>query len=349
MHQADLFHFDGNAQALRILTRLHIQDSEPGLNLTCAVLNTLVKYPTAANQVGSDGSLLRKKMGYTDEDKETYLAITGHTGARDCRHPLAFVLEAADDIAYKTADLEDSVKKGLLNLDVLLAFIDQELQSYPDKTGKAYRYAVDLFKPLAEQRQKGKELAQTVKHLDPDFYAIQNWLPFAQEWLMYCATYGFRQLHYQEIMAGDYQKDLFVGTNHAYSVTVIDKIMREFVFPNRGIVKLELAADAILSNLLQKFTIAALFHDKVYSSSNYVNIPAYQKLYSLISDNYRAAYKQSLNCFRQRHPADEEAYREYDIYLRLLLVTDYISGMTDSYAKSLYQELNGIYNSKGID
>lgn len=123
--------------------------------------------------------------------------------------------------------------------------------------------------------------------------------------------------------------------------------MRHFIFPNRSIVKLELAANTILSNLLDKFVKASIYHDGKYSSNKCVEIQAYDKLYQLISDNYREAYKLSLQRYCEDN-SDVKSIREYDIYLRLLLAVDYISGMTDSYAKSLYQELNGIYGLSGI-
>ena len=122
--------------------------------------------------------------------------------------------------------------------------------------------------------------------------------------------------------------------------------MKEFIFNNRDIIKLELAANTILDNLLDKFATAVLYYDEKYKSKHYPEVQSYKKLYSLISDNYCENYKFALN---EGKPINGEQTTnrimnedvQYDIYLRLLLVVDYISGMTDSYAKSLYQELNG--------
>lgn len=350
----DLTHFDGNAQALRVLTKLHFQDSDYGLNLTSAVLNTLVKYPSASSEVKKKGdtgySLFTKKMGYTEADRAAYERITAFTGAKNCRHPLAFALEAADDTAYKTADIEDGFKKGLFSLDEFLNFVESRIseyqQKYPDN--KTISYVEELFNKLDAFRLYALGNPHQKGIPDFDLYAVQNWIPYAQEWLLYCAAYGFER-HYDEIMAGDYAQDLFYDTNHGISVQIIDDIMGEFIYPNRGIVKLELAADTILSNLLEKFTTAVLYHDGKFRSERYVEIQAYQKLYDLISENYREAYRLALS----QYPASGLSERHipedfYDLYLRLLLVTDYISGMTDSYAKSLYQELNGIYGLSGI-
>lgn len=352
VHCSDLEHFDGNAQALRVLTKLHFQDSDYGLNLTSSVLNILIKYPTASDKVKSKEkqgySLLNKKMGFSDEDKINYEKITSFTGAKHVRHPLAFILEAADDIAYKTADIEDGFKKGLYTLDELLTFIDERIDEYKKGSNeKTIPYVTELFEELKKLRRVNGAGGYQKEINNVDLYAIQNWVPYAQEWLMNCSIFRFDQ-SYLSIMEGQYEHDLFFNTNHAISVKIIDDIMKRFIFPNRNIVKLELAADTILSNLLNKFTDAVLFHDKKYSSEKHIEFQAYEKLYMLISDNYRETYKLSLSEFCENSDPDAKSIMEYDIYLRLLLVVDYISGMTDSYAKSLYQELNGIYGLSGI-
>ena len=352
IHFQDLIHFDGNAQALRVLAKLHFQDSDNGLNLTSAVLNAMIKYPTPSDEIKVEGSegytLINKKMGYNQSEKEVFEAITGNTGAGKNRHPLAFLLEAADDIAYKTADIEDGYKKGLYTLDELLAYANACIEEIKTEKPEYWeiKYVEEFFDELKEFREKARSAKYKKKINNLDLYAIQNWVPYAQEWLLYCATYGFES-HHDNIMAGTYYKDLFHETNHQETVKIIDSIMRKFIFPNRSIVKLELAANEILSSLLDKFVSAALYHDKKYSSNNYVEIQAYKRLYNLISENHREAYKLALEEFTSE-PKEEEELRRYDIYLRLLLVVDYISGMTDSYAKSLYQELNGIYGLSGI-
>ena len=353
-HFLDLVHFDGNAQALRVLTKLHFQDSDEGLNLTVAVLNTMIKYPTSSDEVKDkekdkkDYTPLNKKMGYSQNDRETFDIITKSTGTEKNRHPLAFILEAADDIAYKTADIEDGYKKGLYTLDELLDYaricIEEIKREKPNYT--EIKFVEELFDELDSLRKMAHSNRYKKQINNPDLYAIQNWVPYAQEWLMYCAIYGFES-HYTSIMNGTYYEDLFYETNHYESVKIIDDIMKKFIFPNRSIVKLELAANTILSNLLDKFTCAVLYHDKKYSCHDHVEIQAYKKLYNLMSENHRETYELALNQYKNNH-ADDIQIREYDIYLRLLLVVDYISGMTDSYAKSLYQELNGIYGLSGI-
>lgn len=111
----DFYHFEGNAQALRLVSKLHFLVDENGMNLTYALLNTIIKYPVASTKIHPEsGDIREKKMGYYYADRELFEDIVSETGAGNHRHPLTFILEAADDIAYKTADIEDAFVKRFL-------------------------------------------------------------------------------------------------------------------------------------------------------------------------------------------------------------------------------------------
>ena len=120
----DFYHFEGNAQALRLVTRLHYLVDEHGMNLTYALLNTIIKYPVPSTGIRPDsGNIKDKKMGYYLADEEIFRKVTETTGAGNSRHPLTYILEAADDLAYKTADIEDAFVKGFITYYTL----EQEL------------------------------------------------------------------------------------------------------------------------------------------------------------------------------------------------------------------------------
>lgn len=115
---ADLENFEGNAQAIRVVSKLHFIVDENGMNLTYALLNTLIKYPVSSLDINKNsGNIKDKKMGYFLAEEDLFFDIVNSTGTYDkekntiCRHPLTFLLEAADDIAYATADIEDGIKK----------------------------------------------------------------------------------------------------------------------------------------------------------------------------------------------------------------------------------------------
>ena len=131
----DFYHFEGNAQALRLVTKLHYLVDEHGMNLTYALLHTIVKYPVPS--VGIDkttGNIKDKKMGYYYADKDIFESIVKETGTDGKRHPLTFILEAADDIAYKTADIEDAYVKGFISYYQLKEELRQLQESEPDNS-----------------------------------------------------------------------------------------------------------------------------------------------------------------------------------------------------------------------
>lgn len=113
---ADLTHFEGNANALRILTHAFNGKDERGYALTYATLASIVKYPCAAIDGHIKGNHHRKKYGFFESEVQTFEKIAMELGLeRDptnthgyLRHPLVYLVEAADDICYNIIDLEDA-------------------------------------------------------------------------------------------------------------------------------------------------------------------------------------------------------------------------------------------------
>ena len=161
----DFYHFEGNAQALRLVSKLHFLVDENGMNLTYALLNTIIKYPVASIQIRpKSGDIREKKMGYYYADRELFEDIVMETGAGNCRHPLTFILEAADDIAYSTADLEDALKKGMFTVDEFITYFDSECEKINDtsKKNKSNDLIADLKKRLSEIETRDKEIDDTL-------------------------------------------------------------------------------------------------------------------------------------------------------------------------------------------
>lgn len=314
----DLFNFEGNTQALRLVTKLHYLVDANGMNLTKGLLGTIIKYPVSSLEINKDsGNIKDKKMGYYYAEREIFADIQEALGTYGERHPLAYVLEAADDIAYRTADIEDAFKKGCITYGQLV----QELKQKGEGEEKDSEYS-KLVLALEDRYRKALERGVA----QPETYAVQNWVVRIQGKLIACATYGFTA-NYQEIMEGTYKRDLFSGTCGEQIAQALGDIAYRYAFTSRPILKLEVAAEAILTFLLDKFVDAAIYYD-TDTKLNAVQ----EKIIALISDNYKAIYK-----IYSKDRSDAEK-----LYLRLLLVTDSICGMTDSYAKGLYQELNGL-------
>ncbi|MCB1803208.1 MAG: dNTP triphosphohydrolase, partial [Gammaproteobacteria bacterium] len=122
----DFLSFEGNAQGFRIVTRLQNPDNPGGLQLTCATLAAFTKYPRESCLAGSrfDG-ISAKKQGFTADDRPAFEQVAATVGLipRDthyamwCRHPLAFLVEAADDISYRVIDIEDGYRLGHFSYD----------------------------------------------------------------------------------------------------------------------------------------------------------------------------------------------------------------------------------------
>ena len=312
----DFYHFEGNAQALRLVTKLHYLVDEKGMNLTYALLNTIIKYPVASTQIDkSTGNIKDKKMGYYYADREIFQSVITETGTEGKRHPLTYILEAADDIAYKTADIEDAFVKGYISYEQLKA----ELKELQDREPK------DAFCPLDKLEHKYESgLNRGVKN--PEEYAVKNWIVQVQGFLISCATYGFTS-NYKAIMDGTYGKDIFSGTYGEGLMNLLGDMAYRRVFATPDIYKMEVAEAVILDFLMDKFVKAVIYYDTDTKLSDID-----QRMISFISENYKTAY----------HYQAEGKDEAEKLYLRLLLVTDYICGMTDSYAKRLYQELNAI-------
>ncbi|MCL2863916.1 MAG: deoxyguanosinetriphosphate triphosphohydrolase [Lachnospiraceae bacterium] len=312
----DFYRFEGNAQALRLVTKLHYLVDEYGMNLTYALLNTIVKYPVASTKVDAkSGNIKDKKMGYYFADEAIFTEITSKTTAGENRHPLTFILEAADDLAYKTADIEDGFIKGFISYPDLV----RELEAFQKK------HQIPFFSPL-EKLQSLYERGCEKKEKYPETYAVKNWIIRVQAFLIRCVTEGFMQ-HYDEIMNGTCSHDLYYATHGQALMDFLGDVAYRYVFSSQAIFKMEVSEQVILDFLLEKLVNAVLYYDTDVQV-NSLN----KRVMSFFSDNYVRAY--------QHHAKGKSECEK--LYLRLLLVTDFICGMTDSYAKGLYQELRGI-------
>ena len=314
----DFYNFEGNTQALRVVSKLHFLVDEHGMNLTKALLATIIKYPGSSLEIDKkSGNIKTKKMGYLYAEKDIFEDIEKSTGTNGSRHPLTYLLEAADDIAYKTADMEDSIKKNCITYGQLVDEMKSS-DSYKNESG-VYRKLVDILEYKYE-----KAVGQGIEK--PDVYAVQNWVISIQGQMLFAASDSFIE-HYDEIMNGTYKYDLFHGTDEEEIMERLGDIEFRYSFTSMPIYKLEVAADTIFNFLLDRFVEAVINYD----TDEKLSVVG-KRIVALISDDYRRIYE-----IFSKDKSEEEK-----LYLRLILATDYICGMTDSFAKDLYQELNGI-------
>ena len=200
--QADLLYYEGNAQALRIITKLHRLTGRSGMHLTSSVMDTIIKYPVNSleklaedTKEKSKRSLLRKKVGYYQSETDQFLEIKQNTGTTGCRNPLCFILEAADDLAYTFADLEDGYKKGLYSYEQLLDVI---VEAQDERGAELLRQGL----------QEGRQLKKTSeKGFDPYQHAVFTWLTKKQLFSISGVSDAFLK-HYDAIMNGEFDQEL---------------------------------------------------------------------------------------------------------------------------------------------
>lgn len=321
--QNDLKHFEGNAQAIRILTKSHSDGNN--MNLSYSILNTLMKYPTNSICFSEiDEDVKKHKLGYYYSENKIVNNICNNTGTElngeYMRHPLTFLLEAADDIAYATADLEDAFKKGLFTIGQFTSYFEDEVKKIGEnKQSKQY-----AEKRLAELN----EINNDEKDNEGRFDDFKKWVACTKKWLMYVVVFRFAK-SYDDIMSGSYKYDLFHDTFHEDTIKILKGAMKKFVFNDCEILKLELSAKKIIETLLNDFIYAVIYWNEDNTKKKMSK--ADKKYVNLISRSLRNEYK--------KIDTGDESER---LYNRFMMVIDFISGMTDSYAKNLYQELYGI-------
>lgn len=319
---ADLENFEGNAQALRILLKARHQSE---VNLPFSIISALVKYPTQSDELGS--KTIRHKVGCYQAEKDTFLKISKEVGTikkngEVIRHPLAYLVEAADDIAYMTADLEDAVKSGLVSVNELLDFLYNTYKDLGKETSQS-PYHIEMTEKIIKK-------LDALNEKEEDKTKVMNqWGTYLRKWLMYVACWRFLT-SYDDILQGKFKEDLFFDNNHSLTVKLLKKAMCEFVFDSRSITEPEISAQVILDFLLDKFVPAVIRFDGHGTMSTQD-----KKVITLISSNY-------IDDYFKAKKADKITDETELLYRRILIATDFISGMTDGYAKSLYKKMSGL-------
>ncbi|MDO4804078.1 MAG: deoxyguanosinetriphosphate triphosphohydrolase [Lachnospiraceae bacterium] len=344
----DLLHFEGNAQGLRLVSRLHYSENGCGMNLTFALLSTMIKYPRSSVEMNPRAKdVTDKKMGYYRAEEELFALIQEKTGTKGRRNPLTFILEAADDIAYATADIEDAYKKGFFDFQTFVAElwkrkVDPEFIEILDGhyTGSVqgkmapagnwgalgdYLMSRSRMDGTYGGKLKSHEADMSGSQVSSGESALMKWLGEMQSVLLVAATGGFVD-NYRAIMSGTYSSEL-IGGREAVLLNALKGIAYDYAFTSMSIYKTEIAANNILTYLLNKLIPSVLQYDRDAPPGLME-----EKFLSLISENYRQVYEWST--------AGKSDWEK--VYNRLLLATDTVSGMTDSYARDLYTDLNGI-------
>lgn len=238
--RADFLNFEGNAQGFRVLTQLEYHQFDGGMRLTYATLGAFCKYPWSSKHASAQGYKKHKFGSYQNElpllEKiASKLGIPKLNDEHWARHPLVYLVEAADDICYGLIDLEDGIEMDLLDYaeveDLLLNLVGDDLP-------ETYR----LLGPNDSRRRKLAILrGKAIEHLtNAAAQAFVEQLP--------------------ALMAGTLEGDLVEHMHGPAKTCVINAkaLAREKIFQDKRKTLHEIGAYTTLEILLNAFCGAAL-------------------------------------------------------------------------------------------
>jgi dGTPase len=290
----DLTNFEGNAQGFRMLV-----DRRAGMNISPATLAAFTKYPRPAWSGNTDKKRRsQKKFGFYANNLSDFKGLAEKMEisqlAENCwmRHPLAFLVEAADDICYSIIDLEDGCTLGLVSLE-------QTIDLLASIIGK--RFSPEKLKKYNSPKQK---------------LAIMRAMAISQ--LIQETSLVFEQKE-TEILTGEFDQALTEMIPSAESLEEITSLSVEKIYRSQPVLEKEAAGYQVLEGLLSTFA-EALFH------------------FHFDQQKFSGHNKSILRLL----PEEINQQTDLDAYARMRGLLDFISGMTDKHALSLYRRVKGI-------
>lgn len=322
----DLSNFEGNAQAIRLVFTLL------KLNLTYSQTACILKYTRPAYSMTKLPShdYLMKKPGFYLAEEPFIKKLRSELGLGEFnRFPLTYIMEAADDISYCIADLEDAVEKSIFSVEQLYNylcrewgaiekndFFDKVVRTAYEKMDKAktFRNPVDYF--FMELR------VQTVKQLVP--HAARRFID-----------------NIEDIYQGTFNHALLEDDSQANRLLEIYKAVAfKQVFNHHEVEELELQGYRVISGLLDIYSplldMPLPDFNQLVQEDTHRKYPIETRLLHKISAKHRLAYNNAVAAL-EGLPVAEHAAQEF--YYRARMIQDYISGMTDLYAYDEYRRL----------
>ncbi len=302
--QHDFRCFEGNAQGFRILTRLQGSGSHGGMQLTCATLAAFSKYPQSVLAAREHAAGFGKH-GCFEHDLEQFREVARHSGliaVDGCageawhRHPLAWLVEAADDICYSVIDIEDGFRVGHLH----------------------YHEVTELLMPMVGD-------IPGLNHRLADIKRDKSRIEYLRAKVIGVLTeQAFQSFVDQEqaIVAGGPVQALLTQIPDAMHLQALKSKARERLYYARSVVEIATAGFQVLGGLVELFIDAI---NEVASQGSAASTRA-RMLIHLVPEQFVGP---------RRVPAE-------DLYVRMLGVTDFVSGMTDGYAVGLFKKMTGI-------
>lgn len=257
---SDLVSFEGNANAFRQLTHQFAGRRQGGMSLTYATLATLIKYPYPSHLPN------KKKYNIFHSELDTFKKVMDGCKIKCldeksmiyARHPLSYMMEAADDICYLILDMEDAHKRGIVETEKIDNFFTSFFRN--DETWFFERKEI-LYKTITDNNERIAFLRATVINK-----------------LVDCISDVFIN-EYKVIMEGDFNKAL-ISHLPDFENNALEKC-RDFslknIYRHPVVVKIELTGFNVIGGLVDDFVQAVLNPNKTYS----------KKLMSLIPEQFK--------------------------------------------------------------
>lgn len=322
----DLCHFEGNAQAIRLVHTIL------KLNLTYSQIASILKYSKPAywsSPVPDKFAYLMKKPGYYLSEEPFILEMSKQLDIQPFhRYPLTYIMEAADDISYCIADLEDAVEKKILTVQQLYHSLKEAWG--PVKKGDLFDYVVNRpYENLKQNQFEAIGIDQFFMYLRVN--TIGRLVPHAAERFIE---------NIEAIYHGSFNHALLEDHDAEYKLLNIFKTVGvEHIFNHESVENIELQGYRIISGLLDIYSplldMPTDDFTKLVQDGNHKNYPIETRLYHKLSSKHRVAYQQAVT----KHNIKQPDYACWEFYYRCRLIQDYISGMTDHFAYDEYRKL----------
>ncbi len=330
----DFMAYEGNSQSFRILTHLQCMNDLYGYHLTVPLLACIMKYPVASNKGNQHKNLDIRlhKCGYFYAEEKEAFEVARKAGLIDGdninRYPLTYLLEAADDIAYTTGDIEDGMKKHLFTIHDLRNFFMQ-FNSGVNNEGKNGEAVVLNDKNIQHIVDYIDELENDSSYLTNEkrLQAFRN----RMHKLMIPAVINAFDENYESIMTGTFNKELLINSDAKNLRRCLRAFAKDNLIHAKEIVEKEITGKKVINNLITFFEDGLL---KI--NDNHISFD--DRVASLISEEYMLIFLQNVGAENYKAiPLNTK-----NVYYTLLLITDQISGMTDTHCIDLYRKINGI-------
>lgn len=304
---ADIDRYEGNAQGFRVLTRLEMPENYGGMQLTCATLGAVAKYPVTASAKVRPAGVAGKKFNFFQSDRALFEEVAATCGLRVvgngdgwCRHPLAFLVEAADDVTYRIVDFEDG---HLLNIIEYWELENLMLRIINDNGETRERMKLIPNERRRVEMLRAMTLGVLVKQLAKTFLD-----------------------HEAEMLAGELGQPLIDLIPAGRVLAEIYDISAEKIYTYRRATEIGVAGYELTSGLMDVL---------VSATEEYVD--ALQRGEKPEPRSWRLLGLLPASCCQKENPQWMQS-----AYYRLQCILDYFTSMTDTHAVSTFKKIKGI-------